>query len=691
MAGKEKKTKYDTDLMNDLSDLEATGEDAYSLEEILAEFGSSRGQKILQEVEREAEETLPPELIPAKPALKQKPEPEKKAEEMIPPAPKPVSLEDVVNSTVSAVMEERQEPVMRLQKQRRGLFSRKPMEETEKLYETIAPIPEKKSEVDTIGFEPELSEVAGHYRTRSKKSKQTLVPAFLAAVLPVALMAVEQYGGVTIPIWSTDQTLQAGVSLICLLMNLGLCWGVAEKAIQMLRRRRCVSEQLAVLAALAAVGDSAAYFLSDSRQTVLPYAAVCSVALFLSQWSIYRENRGCWDSYRTAALDENPPYLVTDTPRAACKQRGIVKGFYTTAKRDDFATRWQTALLPVVAMLAIVLAGLTSAAKEHSADFLLHLSAILAAGCTFSLPLCWALPWSHVSRRLQKAGGAVAGWDGAERVSRRRCMIISDGDLFPPGTVQLNGVKVYGEELGHAGAYAAAMAYAAGSGLERLFGGLAIGEGAKQEKADDFSFYQEGGWSATIHGETVLLGTASFMRKMDVRLPGGIDLKTGLFLAIDGELAAVFAVKYVASENVDFALRMLRRSRVLPILAARDPNITPVLMKRKFYKKVRVDFPDLTTRVALSEAEQDSGLPRALLMREGLLPYAEAVVGSRRLCNAVRKATLLSLTGSVIGTLLTAYLVNLQAFALLTPLTLTVFLLLWTLPVLLLSDWASRY
>ncbi|MCQ2448396.1 MAG: hypothetical protein MJ073_05725, partial [Oscillibacter sp.] len=205
MAGKEKKTKYDTDLMNDLSDLEATGEDAYSLEEILAEFGSSRGQKILQEVEREAEETLPPELIPAKPALKQKPEPEKKAEEMIPPAPKPVSLEDVVNSTVSAVMEERQEPVMRLQKQRRGLFSRKPMEETEKLYETIAPIPEKKSEVDTIGFEPQLSEVAGHYRTRSKKSKQTLVPAFLAAVLPVSLMAVEQYGGVTIPIWSTDQ------------------------------------------------------------------------------------------------------------------------------------------------------------------------------------------------------------------------------------------------------------------------------------------------------------------------------------------------------------------------------------------------------------------------------------------------------------------------------------------------------
>ena len=50
-----------------------------------------------------------------------------------------------------------------------------------------------------------------------------------------------------------------------------------------------------------------------------------------------------------------------------------------------------------------------------------------------------------------------------------------------------------------------------------------------------------------------------------------------------------------------------------------------------------------------------------------------------------------SLLGSGAGVLLTAYLVSLQKFDLLTPLSLTVFLLLWTLPVLLLSDWTGRY
>ena len=35
--------------------------------------------------------------------------------------------------------------------------------------------------------------------------------------------------------------------------------------------------------------------------------------------------------------------------------------------------------------------------------------------------------------------------------------------------------------------------------------------------------------------------------------------------------------------------------------------------------------------------------------------------------------------------------VSLEKFDLLTPLSLTVFLLLWTLPVLLMSDWTARY
>ena len=186
------------------------------------------------------------------------------------------------------------------------------------------------------------------------------------------------------------------------------------------------------------------------------------------------------------------------------------------------------------------------------------------------------------------------------------------------------------------------------------------------------------------------MGGAAFMRKMNVRLPADVNLKTGVFLAVDKELAAAFAVKYSPAENVDFALKMMQRSRIQPILASRDPNITPSLIKRKFSRGVHMEYPGLIERVALSEAEKDRDLPRALLFREGLLPYAEAVAGSLRLCKAVRRASALSLLGSWAGTLLTFYLTSLGAYELMNPLALEVFLLLWTLPVLLLSDWIGR-
>ena len=648
-------------------------QEGYSLEEILAEYGSRREPQLL------AEERPSPVQEPEPEEKQPQPEPESveaSLEKELPPTPRPISLEEVVGSTVDAVLDE---PLL---KPKRGLFSRRPLEDTEQLYGP--PEPEPEPEVEPIGPEKDLSEAAADWRRRYQNAKGTLFPAFFTALIPTALMAAERCG-VTVPMWSGDVGFQCLVTLICLGLNMVLCRRVFAKGFSMLGRRRCVSELLISLSALAAAGDCLFCLLGEGRTATMPYGGASCLALALAQWSVSLECRGRYDMFRAAATDDEPPYLVTDTDKGACKQRGAVPGFYTTAMKDDVSALWQTALLPLVLVGTVVFAGLSSLGQGRGGDFLLNWSAILAAGATCSLPLCWALPWARLCRHLHRTGCAVAGWVGAEKISRRRTMIVTDGDLFPPGTLRLNGERYYAEERKKAVAYAASMARSAGSGLERLFGSLLRGEGGAYEPVDDFCFFEEGGWSAAIHGESVLMGTASFMRKMDVRLPGDVNLKTGVFLAVDRQLAAIFAVKYEPAENVDYALRMMRRSRVTPILAARDPNITPALLKRKFHKGVKVEYPDLTSRVAYSEAEHDRDLPRALLFREGLLPYAETVTGSRRLCASVRRTTVLALLGSVAGTLLAFYLVFLGAYELLTPLALVVFLLLWLVPVLLLS------
>jgi len=708
----------DPKIEDGLTGIPASDEE-FSLEEILAEYGGSLEQVLLRGTEETAAEAAPsapesplseredtppePEEEPKETAAEEtsfaeetpspasppeQPEEVPEPESVLPRAPRPITLEEVVGSTVDAVMgeERQQEPLLR---PRRGLFSRRPLEETEQL--PTVPEPEPEPEIEPIGPEEEPWDAADRYRRAWHARRSTLLPAVLVTLLAAAPLAVERYG-LEIPWWTGEAGFQSLCYLVCLAVQALLCRHVFVKAWEALSARRCVGAVVTALAFAATAGDCLMGLFSPTRTAVTPYAPAVCMLLAFAQWGTSLESRGMYDTFRTAAMDAAPPYLVTDTERGACKQRGSIPGFYTAAMRQDGATLWQTVFLPVVLTASLVFAGLTSLSRERGGDFLLNWSATLTAAATCTLPLCWALPWGRLSRHLQKVGCAVAGWSGAEKISRRRTMILTDTDLFPPGTIQLNGIKVYGEERRKAASYAAAMAARAGSGLERVFDGLLRSEGGgRRETVDDFSFYEEGGWSGTIHGESVLMGTASFLRKMEVRLPGDINLKTGVFLAVDRQLVAVFAVKYNPAENVDFALRMMRRSRVTPILASRDPNITPALLRRKFHKGVRMEYPDLASRVALSEAEEDRDLPRALLFREGLLPYAETVVGSRRMCKAVRRAAVIGLIGSGTGVLLVFYLLLQNAYDLLNPLAMMAFLLLWTLPVLVISDWAGRY
>ena len=114
-------------------------------------------------------------------------------------------------------------------------------------------------------------------------------------------------------------------------------------------------------------------------------------------------------------------------------------------------------------------------------------------------------------------------------------------------------------------------------------------------------------------------------------LPRDLKLKTGVFLSVDGQLIAIFAIKYQASRNVDWALRAVRRNRIQPVLAVREGNVTPGLLKRKFSFDVKPVYPDVSTRLALSELTEQRGEPNAVIYREGLMPFAETVIGSRRL------------------------------------------------------------
>lgn len=719
-------SRYDTGEL--LRDLDGSA-DAYSLEEILAEYGHGgledptrpEEQKAMAETEptqepvREEKAAPAPKPAPEQPrwetkAPEQEPLPQENPEEpeeaeepqeeervpdleiilpeeALPRPPRPISVEEVVGRTVESLMAE-PEPLKEKKQRRRFLFSRRPMMDTEEFYDSAAPEPEP--EPEPLEPEPPLTEVADSYRELRGKLGRPLPWAVLVTLVMAALMALD-YSGLEVPLWTGQVMVQSMTLLVMELMVCFLCRAVFWRGFHALFRKRVTPALLVSLAAVTTVADCATRPFLEGRCQALPFSAVAAMGLCFALWGCRRETAGLYECYRTAAMDDEPPYLVTDTPEGACKQHGTVEGFFYMAESESIYARHMAVMLPVILTATVVFALLASVGQRRGADFLWCWSALLTAAAGFALPLAYSLPFSRLAKRLHKSGAAVAGYAGAERVCRKRAMILTDSDLFPPGTVTLNGMKLFGEQLSKVVSYADSLARASGSGLVRLFDGLMSSEGGHTEPVEDFSFYEEGGVSGTIHGETVLLGTASFLRKMDVRLPGNINLRTGVYLAVDRQLVAVFAVKYLASENVEWALKSMKRGRITPILAVRDGNLTPALIKRKFGGRMKVVYPELSARLALSEQEAGTGRPDALLFREGLMPYAEAVAGSRRYTKTARRCTFLSVLGSVAGLILAFYLSFSAAYALLTPLALLVFLLLWTVPVFLLSGWVDRF
>ena len=139
-------------------------------------------------------------------------------------------------------------------------------------------------------------------------------------------------------------------------------------------------------------------------------------------------------------------------------------------------------------------------------------------------------------------------------------------------------------------------------------------------------------------------------------------------------------------------LNTLKRFHIVPVLAVRSGNVTPGLIKRKFGVDAKPVYPDVSTRLALAQlAEQQGEQPCVAICREGLMPLVESVAGSRRAVKAVRTATILSYIGAAAGVALASYLTSVGHFALLTPIAMVLYQVLWLLPTLLLAGLVKHY
>ena len=528
--------------------------------------------------------------------------------------------------------------------------------------------------------------------TRLRLSLALLLSALclcLGLELPLPLPALE------LPLSGYSLRLLASTALLGLTCL--LCGDVVWTGLKTLFTARPGAETLCALSALFTLADALTMPTLGTREDTLPCAAPACFVLCFALWGRRKRLQGDRLSCRTAA-QARQPYLVTrDEGKwsgrpAYCKWSGTQWGFGSQLQMSDGVSLIYRVAAPVL-LLACLLCGLmASYGRQVPEQFLWSTSSAFTAAASCSALLCFNLPYHALAKRLGGLGAALAGWRGVERCGGGS-LILTDADLFPPGTVKLNGIKIFGDfPTEKVVGYASSLIKGSLSSLEKPFSDLMKAQNALYRPVRSLRFF-EGGMSGTIRNQEVLVGTASFMKLMNIALPQGLNVKSAVFCAVDGELAGIFALRYTLHSSVIPCVSTLTKNKLSPLLATRDPSLIPSLLEEKFRLGTdKMEFPSVDRRLELSaENQEHDDAIVAVLCREGLGPYCDAVVGACRLRTASLVSAAFSLTGSAVGLLLTFYLTSVDAYHSLTPAALLVFLLAWLVPVLVMSDWVGRY
>lgn len=598
------------------------------------------------------------------------------AQEPEPPPPEEpaVSMEDVVASTVDAVREDQEKRQEKLRRRLEKAVSRKPKAASKRRE------PASRRPPPEVESEPPAGETAARHKRRFWECRRALTLAGIVLTVLWLPWLLEQLG-MTVPFFSESADNAALCVLLAQALLCILCWPVYRAAVQGLREGFWTICATALLATLVTLLDEMTMLLLPERTDAAPLGGLAAALSVFALWGLTGWHRGMSDTFRIAAMGE-PARVVDCGPQGISRGRGSGAGFYTRAAMEDTSSQWQRLLLPVLAAASLVFAILASIGQDREQDFLWCWSVILCASSSLAFPLSFQVPFGRVAAHLARSGAAVAGMYGAAAFASGRRLTVTDADLFPPGAARLAGVKVYGEEQNQALSYAATLAVQGGGLLARLFGDAARVKRVSLQSLEHFHIHEDGGLGGMIRGETVLVGNPSFMRRQAVRLPHTLASKTAICLAVDGELTAIFTVKYAAAEPVEYALRILRRNGFRLSLATRDSNLTPKFLKARFGWDGGAEPLEIGERLTLSDPEREAGGPEGLLYRDGILPYAFLAVDGRRLCQTVLVGNLLSIFSSIAGALLGFYLTFTHSYGVLTPVLLLTFMVLWVVPML---------
>ena len=439
------------------------------------------------------------------------------------------------------------------------------------------------------------------------------------------------------------------------------------------------------------------------QQVRVPCCAAFSLEVTMSLWGAYQ--------HRSTQLSR------LDTLRKASQLEGVVACpgekeeekilLRTDGQVEDFMDNYNLQSAPqkalniytLCAMLAALAIGATACLLKKPQVGLsmgisagLQVSAVcLLAALPASIFISQSRPSWILERRLRRLGTVLCGWKGIAGLCGKAVFPITGRDLYPAEDLRMNGMKFFGNrDPEQIISYTTAMVNSGDCGFKDLFVKLLDDHSGRHYEANEIYYYESGGISGIVQGESVYVGTWAFMKEQGIKTPDSARISFGLYVAINKELSGVFAINYGKNASATAGLRTLTSYKKLAcVLVSDDFIVTHGFLKAKFgIKPQRVSLPDYEDKVQLRQTQLPEN-PTALVMSttKGLAPLAYGVTGARVLRSTSWIGAILHIIGGVVGLGIMLTLVLLGTLELITPANMFLFQLIWLVPALLITEW----
>ena len=276
-------------------------------------------------------------------------------------------------------------------------------------------------------------------------------------------------------------------------------------------------------------------------------------------------------------LEQKDPWVLLSRPMQDAE--GFVEQSLCERASERRARKVSYILLGV-ALLSGVLFLLAGAGWNKAVA---AMAAVLCMGAPLSSTLIAGIASLRLQRAAAAVGAVVPGWQAIEQLGGIDTLQIDADDLFTTDSAQLEDIRIFkGGRIDRAILYAASVLNETHGALRGLFRQIIEDRTDILFPVKDLEQHRGLGFSGWCDNNRILIGTRRYLEKEGVSLPDeeyeAQHSKNGelqiLYLAVSGNLHAMFVLKYVGGRNVARGLAVLQKENIRLMVTCQDPSLT---------------------------------------------------------------------------------------------------------------------